>query len=152
MMLFVVLTMLAVVHRRWGWAGATVALATLTWQPVFVTGAVVTLAATLALPRRELLGALLRFAVGGIIPTALTCAYFVAVGAFREFLDGFYLINADYTRQSGLLGFLGQRAAGDRRRLRLVLVDPARRAARLDGARRAPAARSRPRRTRRRWP
>ncbi len=106
MMLFVVLTMLAVVHRRWLWAGVTVALATLTWQPVFVAGAVMALAATLALPRRELLGALVRFAVGGIIPTALTCAYFAAVGAFREFLDGFYLINAEYTRQSGLLGFL----------------------------------------------
>lgn len=106
MMLFVVLTMLAVVHRRWLWAGATVALATLTWQPVFVAGAVMTLAATLALPRRELLGALARFTVGGIIPTALTCAYFAAVGAFREFLDGFYLINAEYTRQSGLLQFL----------------------------------------------
>ncbi len=107
MMLFVVLTMLAVVHRRWLWAGVTVALATLTWQPVFVAGAVMTLAATLALPRRALLGALARFVVGGIIPTALMCAYFAAVGAFREFLDGFYLINAEYTRQSGLLGFLG---------------------------------------------
>jgi hypothetical protein len=106
MMLFVVLTMLAVVHRRWGWAGATVALATLTWQPVFVAGALMTVVATLALPRRELLGALVRFAVGGVIPTALTCAYFAAVGAFRDFLDGFYLINAEYTRQSGLLSFL----------------------------------------------
>jgi hypothetical protein len=110
MMLFVVLTMLSVVHRRWLWAGATVALATLTWQPVFVAGAVMTLAAALALPRREMLGAMVRFAVGGLIPTALTCAYFAAVGAFREFLDGFYLINAEYTRQSGLLEFLGDEA------------------------------------------
>ena len=106
MMLVVVLTLLAVVHRRWLWGGATVALATLTWQPVFVAGAVMALAATLALPRRELLGALARFAVGGIIPTALICAYFAAVGAFREFLEGFYLINAEYTRQSGLRQFL----------------------------------------------
>ena len=106
MMLLVVLTMLAVVHRRWLWAGATVALATLTWQPVFVAGAVMTLAAAVTLPRRAKLGAMLRFAVGGLIPTALTCAYFAAVGAFREFLDGFYLINAEYTRQSGLLQFL----------------------------------------------
>jgi hypothetical protein len=44
--------------------------------------------------------------VGGMVPTVLMCGYFLAVGAFREFLDGFYLINADYTRQSGLLGFL----------------------------------------------
>jgi len=69
-----------------------------------------TLAAALALPRREMLGAMVRFAVGGLIPTALTCAYFAAVGAFREFLDGFYLINAEYTRQSGLLEFLGDEA------------------------------------------
>ncbi|MGH3345902.1 MAG: hypothetical protein ACRDO4_02870, partial [Nocardioides sp.] len=106
MMLLVVCTMYAVTHRRWAWAGAAVALATLTWQPVFVAGAVMTVAAMQALPRRRIPGALLRFAVGGLVPTALMCGYFLAVGAFREFLDGFYLINADYTRQSGLVGFL----------------------------------------------
>ncbi len=105
MMLMIVGTMLAVTHRRWGWAGATVALATLTWQPAFVAGAAMTVAATLALPRRRILGALLRFVVGGLIPTALICAYFLAVGAFRDFLDGFYLINARYTDQEGLTEF-----------------------------------------------
>lgn len=107
MMLLVVCTMLAVTHRRWAWAGASVALATLTWQPVFVAGAAMTVAATLALPGRRIPGALLRFAVGGIVPTALVCGYFLAVGAFRDFLDGFYLINAEYTDQSGLREFLG---------------------------------------------
>jgi hypothetical protein len=107
MMLMVICTMLAVTHRRWGWAGATVALATLTWQPVFVAGAAMTIAATLALPRRRIAGALLRFVVGGLIPTTLICAYFLAVGAFRDFLDGFYLINAGYTDQEGLREFLG---------------------------------------------
>ncbi len=105
MMLMVICTMLAVTHRRWGWAGATVALATLTWQPSFVAGAAMTVAATFALPRRRILGALLRFVVGGLIPTALICAYFLAVGAFRDFLDGFYLINAGYTDQEGLREF-----------------------------------------------
>jgi hypothetical protein len=106
MMLFVVCTMLAVAHRRWAWAGASVALATLTWQPVFVAGAAMAVAAMLALPWRRMPGALLRFVVGGIVPTALVCGYFLAVGAFREFLDGFYLINAGYTDQSGLRQFL----------------------------------------------
>ena len=35
MMLLMALALWAVVHRRWGWAGVAVALATLTWQPVF---------------------------------------------------------------------------------------------------------------------
>ena len=107
MMLLVVCTMLAVTHRRWAWAGASVALATLTWQPVFVAGAAMTVAAMLALPWRRIPGAVLRFVVGGMVPTALMCGYFLAVGAFREFLDGFYLINAEYTDQSGLREFLG---------------------------------------------
>jgi len=107
MMLFVVCTMVAVTHRRWAWAGASVALATLTWQPVFVAGVAMAVAAILALPWRRISGALLGFVVGGIVPTALMCGYFVAVGAFQEFLDGFYLINAEYTDQSGLREFLG---------------------------------------------
>src|SRR5665809_49213 len=38
MMLLVVCALLAVVHCRWAWAGAAVALATLTWQPAFFVG------------------------------------------------------------------------------------------------------------------
>ncbi|HEX6151330.1 glycosyltransferase family 39 protein [Nocardioides sp.] len=108
MMLLVVCTMLAVTHRRWAWAGVSVALATLTWQPVFVAGAAMTIAALVALPRRQIPDALLRFVVGGLVPTALMCGYFLAVGAFRDFLDGFYLINARYTDQEGLTEFLDE--------------------------------------------
>lgn len=106
MLLLVVCTMLAVTHRRWAWAGASVALATLTWQPGFVAGTAMTVTAMLFLPWRRIPHAVLRFAVGGAIPTALTCGYFLAVGAFGDFVDGFYLINAEYTDQEGLREFL----------------------------------------------
>ncbi|MGB6004187.1 MAG: hypothetical protein WBG36_06170, partial [Ornithinimicrobium sp.] len=35
MVLLVVCALLAIAHRRWGWAGVATALATLTWQPAF---------------------------------------------------------------------------------------------------------------------
>jgi hypothetical protein len=107
MMLLMALALWAVVHRRWGWAGVAVALATLTWQPVFfgALGAAA-VGALLVRGRRRALVALARFAAGGIVTTLAFVVYYVAVGAFEEFWDAFYLINATYTRQAGLLRYL----------------------------------------------
>ena len=108
MVLLVLCALLAVVHRRWAWAGVAVALATPTWQPAFVVGTVAAVAAVLiGLPGRRKVGGLLWFVGGGLLATAAMTAYFVAVGELRAFLDGFLVLNATSTRQSGLLEFLG---------------------------------------------
>ena len=101
--LFVILAFLALLKQRWGLAGACVALATLTWQPSFLTGLVAAIVAIAGLRLKEMLPAALRFAVGGLIPTALITAGFALAGAFSEFLDGFVLINQRYTRQGGFI-------------------------------------------------
>jgi hypothetical protein len=106
MLLLVVCALLAVVHRRWLWAGVAVALATLTWQPAFFVGTAAAVVTVLALPWRRVPGALARFVLGGALATAVVTGYFVAVGALQEFLDGFLVINADWTDQTGLREYL----------------------------------------------
>ena len=112
MMLLMALALWAVVHRRWGWTGVAVALATLTWQPVFFGAAgAAAVGALLVRGRRGTVVALARFAAGGIVTTLAFVVYYVLVGAFKEFWDAFYLINATYTRQSGLLRYLADEPA-----------------------------------------
>lgn len=106
MLLLVVCALLAVVHRRWGLTGVAVALATLTWQPAFFVGTTAVVVAAVALSWRAATGALLRFAVGGLVTTAVVTAYFVLEGALELFLRGFLIINAGWTDQSGLREFL----------------------------------------------
>lgn len=106
MMLFLVLALWCISRRRWGLAGAAVALSTLAWQPVFFVGVVATLVGIAALRGRAILRALLAFAIGGIVPTALCVLGFWMAGALQELLDGFVLINARYTYQEGLLHWL----------------------------------------------
>lgn len=109
MMLLMALALWAVVHRRWGRAGVAVALATLTWQPVFFGAAgAVAVGALLVRGGRGTVVALTRFAVGGVVTTALFVVYFVLVDALEEFWNAFYAINATYTRQSGLLYYLAE--------------------------------------------
>ncbi len=109
MMLMVVCALLAVVHRRWAWAGVAVALATLTWQPAFFVGTVAAVVAVLVgLPGRRKLGGLCWFAVGGAVATGAMVAYFVAVDELQAFLDGFLFLNATSTHQTGLFEWLGQ--------------------------------------------
>ena len=103
MVLFVVLALLAMLKQRWGTTGFFIALATLTWQPVFlaaIAGAAV--AACLGLPAGRF-RALVRIAVGGAIPTAITVGFYAAIGELQVFLDDFLLINARYTKQVSLL-------------------------------------------------
>jgi Dolichyl-phosphate-mannose-protein mannosyltransferase len=106
--LFVILVFWAVLKQRWLLAGACVALATLTWQPSFITGLVAAVVVMAGLGRRPLLlPAVIRFGVGGLIPTVLITGGFALAGALTEFLDGFVLINRRYTQQSGLLAAPG---------------------------------------------
>ena len=95
--LFVLLAFWAVLKQRWLVAGICVALATLTWQPSFITGLFAAVVAIAGLGRTAMLPAALRFAIGGLIPTAVITAGFALAGATKEFLDGFVLINWRYT-------------------------------------------------------
>lgn len=105
MVLFVALALLAMVHQRWAISGAMIALATLTWQPAaFPTIAAVTVAALLgAGPSWRARGeAVLRMAMGGLLPTALIVLGYAAIGRLQVFWDCFFVINLRYTEQGGL--------------------------------------------------
>ena len=107
MMLLVVCALLAVAHRRWAWAGVSIALATLAWQPAF--WAVIVVAAVGVLvgqSRRDWFRGLAWVGVGGLATTAAMVAYFWWAGALEDFADGFLLLNATSTRQIGLLELL----------------------------------------------
>jgi hypothetical protein len=95
--LFVLLVFWAVLKQRWLLAGICVALATLTWQPSFITGLLAAVVAIAGLGRSAMLPAAVRFTIGGLIPTALITAGFALAGAMTDFLDGFVLINWRYT-------------------------------------------------------
>lgn len=101
MVLFLLVALLALRHRRWATAGVFVALATLTWQPVFLVLAVTGLVAIALAPDRRWL-ALLRVAIGGAATSAVVLAYYAAHHAVHTFFDGFVLINARYTSQRGV--------------------------------------------------
>ncbi|MEO7843974.1 MAG: hypothetical protein ABIR82_01430 [Nocardioides sp.] len=102
MMLLVTWGLVAMLHRRFWWSGVLVALATLTWQPVFFPAVVAALLCALVAPRGERLRAVVAVVGGGAVVTALMLAYFAAVGAVSDFADGFVLIHLRYTYQPGL--------------------------------------------------
>lgn len=102
MVLFLLACILAVRHRRWATSGVFVALATLTWQPVFFGAVVIAVVAALLAPNPRLL-ALTRIIVGGAAVSALVVLYYAVNGAVHTFLDCFVLVNAHYTQQSGAL-------------------------------------------------
>lgn len=108
MVLFLLLSVLALAHRRYGWAGVFVSLATLTWQPAFFVGLPTALAALWALPRGRRFRGLRAIAVGGLVPLVVFLAYYAAIGSLRTFLECFVLIHVQYTRQPGLGGELTQ--------------------------------------------
>jgi hypothetical protein len=101
MLVFLVGSLILVGRRRWLAAGACAALATLTWQPALLVAlAAVGVAALTSGPGRG--RALMRFVVGGAIPTLATVVYFVSAGAARTAFDGFFLVNARYTSQPSI--------------------------------------------------
>ncbi len=110
MMLLVVCALLAIVYRRWAWAGVATALATLTWQPAFWLCLAAALIAAKEPPWsihwRAILRAWARFAAGGIAATAVVVGYFVLVGSLDAFFEGFLWVNATSTSQVGLITFV----------------------------------------------
>lgn len=101
--LLVTLVVLAVLRRRWLVAGATVALATLTWQPAFFLCAPLAAAVLVVLPRRDLVRGLLRFTAGGVATTLLFVVVFWSWGALDDFYRCFLLFNARYTSETNLI-------------------------------------------------
>jgi hypothetical protein len=103
MVVFMLACLILLGRRRWAAAGACAALATLTWQPVFaVAVAAIAVAAMLDEQdtRRRIL---LRFTVGGAVPSLATFSYFLGAGALSQAVDGFILINVRYTQQPSAL-------------------------------------------------
>jgi hypothetical protein len=100
MVLFLLCALLAVQKRRWFVAGLSVSLATLVLQPAFFVGLPAMLVAVIGVQHGERIRALVRIAVGGLVPVAIFLLYFAAVGALREFIDDFALINAKYSAGS----------------------------------------------------
>lgn len=106
---FLLCALLAMLNRRWAWAGVWTAVATLTWQPVFfaaAAGAAVGIAAEPGWARRAHAAA--RYAAGGIVTLLAMVAYFWAHGAVGTFVDAFYSANARYTIPSGAAEDLGE--------------------------------------------
>jgi hypothetical protein len=109
MMLFMALALWAIVHQRWGWAGACVALATLTWQPAFALGFTASLAAVSYRREDRPLRSIGWICLGGAVPTALTVIGFALAGALKPLVNCFLLINLHYTRQVGIIEYLRDR-------------------------------------------
>lgn len=101
MVLFLLAAVVCLLHRRWATTGVFVALATLTWQPVFIAALVVVAVVALLAPARRL-WALAWVAIGGVATTAVVVVYYALNGALHTFLEGFVLINAEYTQQPGI--------------------------------------------------
>jgi hypothetical protein len=118
MLLFLVLALWAVSKQRWVLAGGCVALAALSWQPVFLPGVLAALVGIAALRNgRAIVRALAGFAVGGLVPTVTCVVGFWIAGAYREFMDGFVWINAQYTQQPGAISWIGERLGDLQERL-----------------------------------
>jgi hypothetical protein len=100
MLFFVLLALWALTRARWFTAGVFVGLATLCLQIALFPTLAAVVAWILLGPRATWLMALLRVAAGGAATLALAVVSFIAVGALREFVDGFVLLNARYTRAS----------------------------------------------------
>lgn len=99
---FLLAAALALAHRRFGWAGFFVSLATLTWQPSFFPGVATAVVALSLLPRGRRLRGLAAVALGGLLPLAACLVYYAAIGSLRLFLDCFVLIHVSYTEQPGI--------------------------------------------------
>lgn len=98
MALFLVIAMLAVLQRRWATCGVFIALATLTWQPVFFAAIAMAGVGILLAPERRLRAAA-RVLLGGAVTTAVVLVYYALNGALDTFFECFVLINAQYTHQ-----------------------------------------------------
>jgi hypothetical protein len=103
MVLFLVFSLLAVAKRWWFSAGFGLSLAALVWQPALLVGLAAAITTIIALQPSERLKAFFRFVVGGLVPASVFVIYFALVGALKEFIEAFLVINARYTVPSPLL-------------------------------------------------
>ena len=97
MVLCLEIALLLLLRRRWFGAGLLTALAALTWQPVILAAGVAGFVAILVsgAPR---LRAWAGYVVGGVVPTALLVAYFLAEGALKVAVWGFVAVNVGTTQ------------------------------------------------------
>ena len=102
LLLFVLCALLALARQKWATTGFFIALATLTWQPVLLPALGGVLVAVGLGLRSGRLTALLRVAVGGLVPALVTIGMYAAAGALQVFWDDFLLINLHYTEQVSL--------------------------------------------------
>ena len=110
MTLFVVCALWAVTKQRWFTAGLFVSLATLCLQIAFFPSFTAAVAGALVLAAGQRVRALVRVALGGAVPAVACLVYFALVGALRDALDAFLLINVRYTEPDPLLAKLGENA------------------------------------------
>jgi 4-amino-4-deoxy-L-arabinose transferase-like glycosyltransferase len=104
MLLFMLLALWALLHRRWFLSGVLTGLATLTLQTALPPLlAVATVAAVWAPRRLRRLRALALVGAGGVTCAAVALASFAVVGHLRDFFDAFVLVNARYTTSDGIL-------------------------------------------------
>lgn len=93
--------LLLLLRRSWFAAGVLTALAVLTWQPAVLALASAALAAIWTTPgRRSRAGA--AYVVGGLVPTALLAAYFLAEHTLRLAWWGLVSVNVGYTSQPSI--------------------------------------------------
>jgi len=103
MVLFVLGCLILLGRRRWAPAGACAALATLTWQPALAVAVAGVAAAVLLDEQDTRRRILLRFTVGGAVPSLATFCYFLGAGALTRALSGFIVVNVRYTEQPSAL-------------------------------------------------
>lgn len=104
MVLFLLAALLLLGRRRWAAAGVCTALATLAWQPVLLVGLAAAATTVVTTPRE--LGprwrAAAAFVLGGAVPPAVVVVVYAVAGHLSWALQGFLLVNAEYTRQTSL--------------------------------------------------
>src|SRR5436190_519040 len=113
MVVFLLGCLILLGRRRWALAGACAALATLSWQPVLAVALGVLVAAALLDQQTTRRRIVLRFFVGGLVPSLATVVYFLGAGALTRAIDGFIVINVGYTEQPSLLTRPHQIAAAE---------------------------------------
>ena len=97
MLALLTLTLLALVRRSWLAAGVFTALTTLTWQPGFLAAAAVAVVILATLRGAALRNALVRYTVGGAVPTGLCLLGFWLAGALDEFFSSVFILSVKYT-------------------------------------------------------
>jgi hypothetical protein len=102
MVFFLLVSYWMVTRNRYFAAGVFIGLAALTWQPSFLVGVTVAGVAALMRPERRL-RSLVDMVVGGAISALVCSVYFLVMGAWDVFYEGFFEINARY---SGAVSFL----------------------------------------------